>query len=1157
MGVVYRAEHVGTGDLVALKTVRVADVAMLSSMRREIHQLGRLRHDGVVRVSDDGVFDGLPWYAMEYIDGVTLRVYGAGHGLHETRQYLPPPSSDDTHVVSTRESPQNGPLARRRQAARRIAHRARPLVDVLSVVRRLCSALSYMHGEGLVHRDLKPENILVLPNEQPVLVDFGIATRFGGGFGRDVLEVEGAAAGTLAYMSPEQIRGDTVDARADLYALGCILFELITGHPPFQGPTAVIIARAHQHLDPARPSTIVEDVPAELDELVLRLLEKDPGKRLGYADDVAARLARIGARNGSHAPRPRPYLYRPGFAGRREGLAQLTDRFVPGFDRPASIVFVGGESGIGKTRLMREVAKAAERSGVRVIAGECSPRLTTDAGRAAGSHLLEPLRAALFEIIDRCTQRGRVETERLLGARGPILAEFEPRIYELLGDRAATIVPELDANAARRRLFVALADTFEALASDCPLLLILDDLQWMDELTLGFLEFVVDEANRRVPPFGIFGTYRSDEVGEGLGRLVERSGVVTRTIGRLADDDVAAIIRDMLALDPAPPALCATLCRLSEGNPFFVAEYLRAAVEGGMLTRDDGGRWQVSNLAPDESRPTEIEHLPLPGTLQELIERRLEGLAGDVLAVAEAASVLGREADADLLRMTSAVDEAVAERAIAELVRRHVLEEAASGRVRFTHEKIREIMYGSLSVPRRSELHRLAATAISRVDDVDEMQGILGLHWERAGESERARVCYLAGARTSVRRFAFAEAEQLYKSYLALRADPSPELVEAMNELGNNVLRTRGRPHDALAMQQQALGLALVIGDRAGEARSLRMAGLILKELGELERAEAQLTSALAVAVAEGDRESESLGCNYLAGMYYERGQPERALELFERGLAIARELGDDRNEAVILSNIAILHVEGGRWQPARDAYVAAIDIQTRIGDLNCLQATLSNYAYLQAEAGNFAEASEMYERALDVARSTSRRRFEGIVLSNMADLARDEGDLERARALCEQSIAIHEEIGNRRWVGITLESLASIELAAWRIDEATEHLRQALDIHIALGNRGYEGSALVLKAQIARRTGDIAAAASLLEDAQSAIAELGDPRLVASWLCETAHVAIDRGERANAMLASVRQCTEGLDLAPASRLGREIAHLGERIAQSPAPGTP
>jgi hypothetical protein len=334
MSAVYRAEHLRSGRLVALKAVQAPWAALPPLIRREIHALGRLRHPGVVQILDSGTHKGLPWYAMELLEGPTLR----------------------------------------EQARRLELRRPEELLEPLGVVRRLCEALAYVHGEGIVHRDLKPDNVLLRPDGRPVLVDFGFLAEWPAALGRESLAADALQAGTPLYLAPELLRGRMADARADLYSLGCVLYELLAGRPPFEG-SAAEVCQAQLHAQ-ARPlSELAPWVPAKLEALVLRLLAKEPRKRLGYATDVAAALGALGAHDGSEESRPQPraYLYRPGFVGRAQTLQALEGHLARAEAGQFGVVLIGGESGVGKTRLLMELELRARARGIRVLTGECLP----------------------------------------------------------------------------------------------------------------------------------------------------------------------------------------------------------------------------------------------------------------------------------------------------------------------------------------------------------------------------------------------------------------------------------------------------------------------------------------------------------------------------------------------------------------------------------------------------------------------------------------------------------------------------------------------------------------------------------------------------------------------------------------------------------------
>ena len=340
MGLVHRARHTQTGQVVALKTAGESNAKWLEGIRREILTLTRISHPGVVRIVDHGLHGGRPWYAMELLLGETLQQFKGRIWSPYFRPSRPVPSSElvsrtvdfsstlegsdagDTTVDELPRSSGEGVESVRLRAD--VAAGELPIV--LRIGRRLCATLAFLHGEGFISCDLKPENVMLVDGS-PIIIDFGLATHHPGGSGREAIVSPRRMTGTLPYMSPEQINGEFVDARSDLYSVGCLLYEMITGEKPFKGSPQEIV-RGHLTIAPSPLSELVEGVPEELERIVMKLLGKTPADRFGYADEVARALAELSKdAEALHGfPVPRSYLYRPRFAGRAELLRGLTDR---------------------------------------------------------------------------------------------------------------------------------------------------------------------------------------------------------------------------------------------------------------------------------------------------------------------------------------------------------------------------------------------------------------------------------------------------------------------------------------------------------------------------------------------------------------------------------------------------------------------------------------------------------------------------------------------------------------------------------------------------------------------------------------------------------------------------------------------------------------
>ncbi|MFF3437881.1 Stk1 family PASTA domain-containing Ser/Thr kinase [Streptosporangium sp. NPDC002721] len=254
MAEVYRARDIRLDRIVAIKTLR-ADLArdhiFQARFRREAQSAASLNHPSIVAVYDTGedVSEGapVPYIVMEYVDGRTLRDL-----LRADRRLLP--------------------------------ERAAELVD------GILRALDYSHRGGIVHRDIKPANIMITRNGDVKVMDFGIARAMADSAA--TMTQTAQVIGTAQYLSPEQARGERVDARSDLYSTGCVLYELLTGQPPFTGDSPVAIAYQHVREDPIPPSQIDRDIPQWADAIVLKAMAKDPAHRYQSAGEMRADIQR-------------------------------------------------------------------------------------------------------------------------------------------------------------------------------------------------------------------------------------------------------------------------------------------------------------------------------------------------------------------------------------------------------------------------------------------------------------------------------------------------------------------------------------------------------------------------------------------------------------------------------------------------------------------------------------------------------------------------------------------------------------------------------------------------------------------------------------------------------------------------------------------------
>jgi len=316
-----------------IKTDGLDDAGRLR-IQREAQAMGRLgSHPHIVSVFDLGDHDGQPFLVTELMGG------GDVEGLID-------------------QAPE---------------HRV-PLAQALTIGQAVCRGLAFAHEHGIVHRDLKPGNVWLTADGVAKLGDFGLAVALD----RSRLTQLGMMVGTVSYMPPEQALGGEVTPRSDLYSLGAMLYELVTGRPPFVGGESIAIITQHLDAAPVAPTWHRPDCPTALETLILQLLEKDPGKRPASAETVREALAALERTppSATLSPSATPAadqspVYRPTFIGREQELRQLTEAFNGALSGRGALVLVLGEPGIGKTSLTEQLATYAAVRGGHTLVGHC------------------------------------------------------------------------------------------------------------------------------------------------------------------------------------------------------------------------------------------------------------------------------------------------------------------------------------------------------------------------------------------------------------------------------------------------------------------------------------------------------------------------------------------------------------------------------------------------------------------------------------------------------------------------------------------------------------------------------------------------------------------------------------------------------------------
>lgn len=1050
MGVVYRATHETTGERVAVKTVTQQRGFDLIGLRREIHALQRLNHPGVVRILDAGVREGTPWYAMPLLEGETLASFARGLRLPRNEISETRTTRIDGAMSATQPVVSKAPEAESSVRDETPVAGFGKLVEILTIARRLSATLAFIHGEGIVHRDLTPANVFILDGEHPRLLDFGLFRRFAGDEGRESIDDPfGFTGGTAGYMSPEQSRGDLADARSDLYSLGVILYELLTGRLPQGKPFLP-------------PAVLARDVPRAIDAMVMKLLAEDPKERFGHATELIPILAQHGAVEASweRTEKPRGYLYRPRMIGRSEALAAIDERLARALERKGSAVLIAGESGIGKTYLAMHAARQASSYGVQILASSCG------APGAAERPPLDPFRAILQAVADACLENPSL-TPKLLGEHGAVLATIEPRLASLRS-LAATPEPELmTGEGVQRRLFAALSFMLEGYAATWPCVLLLDDLQWADELTLRFLASL---PNDWFDSKGILivATYRIDEDNAAIRALEKRPWALRVELARLGENEVRMLVRDMLAVADPPPTFIGALTRASGGNPFFVAEYLRTAITEGTLRRNDAGEWHF-----------EVLELPQAPRIEAIIARRIETLSADARAMLSALVVLDRDADHEVARAMADLSDEASVEAVRELTARQVVD--TSGRfINVLHDALRETAYRSIDRDTRRALHRRAADLVEArhvgTPGFPLLYAIIARHCVEGGDPARgARYHELAGEHASGS-FANRDAVKHYNEALSLADAAGTDAVK------------RARLHRRAAEAQYSLGDLRASEEHLGSA---------LEHLGEAR----PRTVAWAASLA--------------------RDVPMQLFHRFSRP-AVSRDEGEKLRLAEAARTFAVL---------AERAYYgldAAVMIAASIRAVNRSEragvAVGGPYAMLGLVVG-LGRLGGVSRRYFALAREATQTDRTAAAFAGIAEATfhTGEGSFGQARALIDQVIELTSRTRDPKNLGLAETLLGHEQFHRGRFDESLETYRRIEERARREENRQLTAWGLYAGARALIPLGQVQAARRLLREADVLLADLDDApsNLICTGLLAAAELRL--GDRVAASRAADR----------------------------------
>ncbi|MFC1571651.1 protein kinase, partial [Candidatus Margulisiibacteriota bacterium] len=611
--VVYKAKDKQSKATVAVKVLakQRRDAESILRFRKEAEIISKLSHPHIVKLISYGEHEGGTYLAMELVEGKNLSEI-----LKEANFSL------------------------------------EFAIDIIS---QIAEALDYVHERGIIHRDLKPKNIVLSRDKRQTIgikvIDFCLARIM------DLAEIidKEAVVGTFSYMSPEQAGTLPVlpDERSDLYSLGIIFYELLSGEVPFQGEDVSEILHQHIAKEPKSLKAMKEGLPEIIDQLVLKLLKKAPEERYQSAKGLLGDLRRIKEmlkenklldfKLGSEDRIGKlSYLIR--FIGRQEELRVLREDYGLSRDGIGRLSLVSGLSGMGKTRLINELHPYVEKSQGIFVSGKCN--------KYGATLPYSPFVEAMTEYVEVIKRKPAVKREEQirkikgeLGELGGVITQFVPALEELIGPAPALVT--LEAEREKMRFFNVTQDFLNAVASqENPLVIFLDDLQWTDLGTVELLRFLVPQL--LLSHILIIGSYRAEDV-EASHPLIhlldkmrkERIPFREISLRPFTVQETGQMIRETFGYQGEVPAeLLETVQGLAKGNPFYALQMLRAMVDEKVIYFKEQ-EWEFD--------VEKMQRVSLPTSLIELILGRIDILKPEIRNILSFASVIGRDFKYEIL----------------------------------------------------------------------------------------------------------------------------------------------------------------------------------------------------------------------------------------------------------------------------------------------------------------------------------------------------------------------------------------------------------------------------------------------------------------------------------------------------------------------------
>ena len=975
MGTVYEAYDLLLNRVIAVKLLSSKKLGTEGKNRllSEARAVAQLNHPNIVSVFDAGETDDIPYVVMEYIHG---------ESLHEH-----PPKNTD---------------------------------EILRAALQICDALEEAHTHGIVHRDLKPENVIMTESGLAKLTDFGLARSLA-----TRMSQESTLTGTVFYISPEQALGKPLDGRTDLYALGVMLYEFATGQLPFQADDPLAVIARHIHAEPIRPSQHQPDISAIFEEIILKLLAKNPEERFSSAAETRTALEALLEKRGGRAAAKQRHnlpLDLTSFVGREKEVAEV--RQIISENRMLTLTGVGGT---GKTRLALTAARELVDSfagGVWMV--ELSTILES-------GQVLRAIAAAL-EVREKSS------------------AQLLDSLIEFISNQPMLLIMD---NC--EHLLTACASLAEKLLTACPNLKLLatsrESLGLPGEVTYHVPSLQLPDIKKPIEVKDIWSVEsmrlfhdRALNAKPGFKPNAAETDAVAKICSRLdgiplAIELAAARVRS-LPVEEIAARLSDRFRLLTGGSRSAMPrqQTLQALVD-----------WSYDLLTEEEKTLLRRLSVFTGGCTLEAAE---SVCSGNGVEKDEVINLIARLVDKSLLNFIEADDRARYE--MLETIRQYAREKLIqSGEIEFSRR--RHLKYFM-------ELTTQAAPQLWRskqrewMDRLEEEHDNLraALEWSLCEECGDDLLLMGMRIATAVSYFwmvrgYWSEAWDWMNSLLKAPQTAEMKTTEKAQLLysAGFLVKDLGDVHVSKSLFNQALEEARSIQDQPSEAFALLGLGEIALNEHAIPDAETHINQALAIFRSLGDQVGILLALSYKGGLAADRQGYDKAREYYRENLKICREIGHELGIAGTLVALGRIETYFGDKDIGREYLEEGLAIFQKSGDKSGIANVLSAMGLAELYSEDIEKSRAHYEEALKISRELRNGPGSGVALIALGEIARSQSDYAAARSYYEEALKLNEHLGQMGIVSIVAHNLGYVARQQGEYEKALEYFRRSLSLSI------------------------------------------------------------------------------------------------------------